>query len=418
MAMVAVSACSSQEAEDLNNNTADKATITAVIATTSRTYAEDGGSATWAKGDQFYALSTGHIYTNEDADNAASATFTSSSSDAETSQYAVYPYFSAAVPSLSGENLTVTLPTEYEYTVTDNTFNANTNSPMLGTLSGSTYTFQHLVGVLRLQYPSLPAGTKSVKFEANVRITGAYTTTVADHELKQDTETAGNAVTINLSEATTAAVENARFIIPLPTGSYAGFKVSAIDADGTVLSTYTTYKTYTLALGDIALYDLKTQGTNVKVFNYSAYIDTTTDDTNSNYKTWNFGDGWGIYNEKGKSIGQGQDKYCTKQHLKMARDQDFFITVPTGKQITKINFSASLNKDLSDATTLGYGYIYKLGDKTFETTDYKYLPRDLKTLCEHTFVPETGLTGNVLIRFSGDGEGYILMTVTYTDVAE
>jgi len=62
--------------------------------------------------------------------------------------------------------------------------------------------------------------------------------------------------------------------------------------------------------------------------------------------------------------------------------------------------------------------IYKLGDKTFETTDYKYLPRDLKTLCEHTFVPETGLTGNVLIRFSGDGEGYILMTVTYTDVAE
>jgi hypothetical protein len=401
MAMVAVSACSSQEAEDLNNNTADKATITAVIATTSRTYAEDGGSATWAKGDQFYALSTGHIYRNEDADNAASATFTSSSSDAETSTYAVYPYFAeGTAPALSGENLTVTLPTEYEYTVTDNTFNANTNSPMLGTLSGSTYTFQHLVGILRLQYPSLPAGTKSVKFEANVRITGAYTTTVAAHELKQDSETAGNTVTINLSEATTADVENARFIIPLPTGSYAGFKVSAIDEDGTVLSSYTTYKTYTLALGDIALYDLKTQGTNVKEISAA----TATCEKNA-ASPWTFGDDWTISSSKTYSAGSSE----TAAYVKFSATE-FTVNVPTGKKITKITFEGTGNDNDADS------YISAIAGKTYTATDY-VIPKGKGKgkFTSHTFVLSEPITDGTFKFTIGGKQACLKIYLTYTE---
>jgi hypothetical protein len=402
MAMVAVSACSSQEAEDLNNNTADKATITAVIASTSRTYAEDGGTATWAKNDQFYALSTGHIYTNNDADNAASATFTSSSSDAETSQYAVYPYFSAAVPSLSGENLTVTLPTEYEYTVTDNTFNANTNSPMLGTLSGSTYTFQHLVGILRLQYPSLPAGTTKVTFEANVRITGAYTTTVADHELKQDSETTDNTVTINLSEATTADVENARFIIPLPTGSYAGFKVSAIDADGTVLSSYTTYKTYTLALGDIALFDLKTTGTNYQEFSPSTYKSSSTDKY-----TWYFGDNsdWSFTNTDTKTYSAGSS--LGKNHIKISAVK-YTVTVPEGKKVTKITFYGAANND-TDVT-----YLDNLGSHSYGKGKYVFPAGKGSTFATHTIVLDEPYSDSFTFELGGK-QGFINIYMTYTE---
>jgi hypothetical protein len=262
VAMLAVSACSSQDFYDLIDGNEDNNSITAVIAdgNTSRTYATDQGMVTWTKGDQFYAFGSNCVYTNNDTDDATSAKFTASAGIAEANTYAVYPYFSeGTAPSLSGSSLTVTLPETYTYNLADdNSFKANTNAPMLGTFSGSTCNFEHLAGVLRIQFSYLPSGTKSVKFEANVRITGAYSTTIDDHELKQDTKTTDNAVTINLSSATTADIDNARFIIPLPTGSYKGFKISAIDANGKALSSYTTYNTYSLKRGEIALYNITT----------------------------------------------------------------------------------------------------------------------------------------------------------------
>jgi hypothetical protein len=262
MAILAMSACSSQDFDDLFSNSADMATIKAVISDSdaSRTYVDESGKITWAKGDKFYSLSTKFVYTNDEADNVATATFTSSSSEKETGTYAVYPYFdNNTAPSLSGSELTVNLPESYEYTVTDNSFTANLNEPMLGTFSDNTCSFKHLAGVLRLQFSYLPKGTKSVKFEANVRITGQYTTSLeGTPELKQDDQTTGNAVTVNLSTATTEDIENALINIPLPTGSYAGFTVSALDASDNVLFAITTSKTYTLARTNVATYKIKT----------------------------------------------------------------------------------------------------------------------------------------------------------------
>jgi hypothetical protein len=271
---------------------------------------------------------------------------------------------------------------------------------MLGTLSGSTYTFQHLVGILRLQYPSLPAGTKSVKFEANVRITGAYTTTVADHELKQDTKTTDNAVTINLSEATTAAVENARFIIPLPTGSYAGFKVSAINADGTVLSSYTTYKTYELKLGDIALYDLKTQGTN----SVSLLGSGGTYAQDGSTRTATFNDGWVITNVKSKTYSAANTswvKYGNSQHT---------ITIPAGKAVTKITFDGYTND--SSATD----YISEIGGTTLASTDMVF-PTKTSTAA-YTIVLAEQATGSLTFTIGGEKQACLKLYITYTDVTE
>jgi hypothetical protein len=263
-----------------------------------------------------------------------------------------------------------------------------------------------------------------VKFEANVAITGEFTTTIADHELAQNSTATGKSVTINLSEATTEAGEK-DFYIPLPTGSYEGFKVSAIDASDNVLSSYTTYKTYTLKLGDIALFDLKTQGTNVKVLNKTTCVGTTDSEADSKgyyTRTWNFGDGWGIYNKKTKiddlkALQYGSEGSSYENYMKMSKNQDFFITVPNGKQITKISFSASVNKD-NTTSTVYTCYINNLGDKTFSATDYVYLSKIIGIISEYTFVPKTGLTGDIKLRLGGNDQALMTITITYTDIAE
>jgi hypothetical protein len=393
--MAAFSACSSDDVEGLNNGSAEKTTIKAVIAdqSASRTYATDEGKATWAKGDQIYALSTKNVYTNEGDDNTTEATFTGLTSAAETSQYAVYPYISSAAASFDGSTLTYTFPESYDYS-------ASTNAPMLGTLSNGAYTFQHLAGVLRIKYASLPAGTKSVKFEANVAITGEFTTTIANHELAQNSTATGKSVTINLAEATTEAGEK-DFYIPLPTGSYEGFKVSAIDANSNVLSSYTTYKTYTLKLGDIALFDLKTTGTNVQEITAK-----TTDTASKASSPWYFGDNkdWIISNTGGKNYGSANSEY-----VKFSKDVDYTLSVPSGKAVTKITFVGYCNEDNYQS------YIASLGGKTnYAATDIVFPKGKGSSTATHTIVFAEALTGDIVFKF-GTKESCLKLYITYVD---
>jgi len=386
VAMAAFSACSSDDVEGLNNGSAEKTTIKAVIAdqSASRTYATNEGKATWAKGDQIYTLSTKNVYTNEGDDNTTEATFTGLTSAAETSQYAVYPYISSAAASWDGSTLTYTFPESYDYS-------ASTNAPMLGTFSNGAYTFQHLAGVLRIKYASLPAGTKSVKFEANVAITGEFTTTIADHELKSSTAT-GKSVTINLSEATTEASEK-DFYIPLPTGSYEGFKVSAIDANSNVLSTYTTYKTYKLNLGDIALFDLKTTGANyVSLLGNAGTIEKNT------YKA-TFSDGWEINNSQSKDYSKTNTTWIKTQAVQHT------IVIPTGKAVTKVTFVGYSNSSGSNTNLTEFGgttmsYAFPKGNTTSNTAT-------------HTFVLSKPATNS--LTFTLDKTSILQIYITYKD---
>jgi hypothetical protein len=399
VAMAAFSACSSDDVEGLNNGSAEKTTIKAVIAdqSASRTYATNEGKATWAKGDQIYTLSTKNVYTNEGDDNTTEATFTGLTSADETSQYAVYPYISSAAASLNGSTLTYTFPESYDYS-------ASTNAPMLGTLSNGAYTFQHLAGVLRIKYASLPAGTKSVKFEANVAITGEFTTTIDAHELAQNSTATGKSVTINLDAATTEAGEK-DFYIPLPTGSYEGFKVSAIDASDNVLSSYTTYKTYKLNLGDIALFtiNVETSGENVKEISAAKYVDTTTE---GKATTWNFGDGWGIYCEKGSTY--NTSSLNSVLFIKFGKGADFYLTAPSGKKITKVTFKGST------ASTSSTGYIYKIYNSGVLGTSEYLFPIKTVGLITHTFVFDAPLE-KLYMRFAGDTNPCVCFYVTYKD---
>jgi hypothetical protein len=285
----------------------------------------------------------------------------------------------------STSTLTYTFPESYDYS-------ASTNAPMLGTLSNGAYTFQHLAGVLRIKYASLPAGTKSVKFEANVAITGEFTTTIANHELAQNSTATGKSVTINLSEATAEAGEK-DFYIPLPTGSYEGFKVSAIDANSNVLSSYTTYKTYTLKLGDIALFDLKTTGTN-----YVELLGTSGTFVEKTYKA-TFSDGWEINNSKSKNYSQTNTTWIKTYNVQHT------IVIPTGKAVTKVTFVGYSNSTGSNSNLTEFGgttmsYAFPKGNTTSNTAT-------------HTFVLSEPATSS--LTFTLDKTTILQIYITYKD---
>jgi hypothetical protein len=210
----------------------------------SRSDADDNGKFTWAKGDDIAVFSGSAVkkYNLSSGEGTNSATFSPVEQSAFTlaSQYAVYPY--NAEHALADNTLTVNLPSEYTYSIAeDGSVVTNTNAAMLGTLEDGTFQFRHLAGVLRLMFDALPAGTKALKFETNSRINGKYEVEIAGDEipeLKQDDAAVAdgnNIVTINLESALTKAQKNVRFMIPLPTGTYKGFKFSILDADGNIL---------------------------------------------------------------------------------------------------------------------------------------------------------------------------------------
>jgi hypothetical protein len=354
MAMFAVTACSSQN-EDLTVAEVETASIQAAIANNgSRSNATDQGVFTWEKGDKIYTLADGVVYTNKSSESSAVATFTTTATDVTGSQYAVYPYNADAPATLNDNKLTFTLPSEYEYTVEDdNTIIANTNAPMFGTLTDGVYQFQHLAGALRLAIPTLPATAKTIKFVANTRIAGEFTADLSAEkpQLAQDeaASTTNNTVTISLSSALTSAVNNARVIIPLPVGEYAGFKVYVYDSSDNVLSAYTTLKTYNLGLQDLALYSLSTQGANVAELVGSSNF---TKGTTVTFDEWTM------------TSTQTIDCYSNK-YLKV-KASDCTITAPTGKKIKKISFVGSANN------TTNVSYMSNFAGNKYSKTDIEF----------------------------------------------
>jgi hypothetical protein len=245
-AMFAVTGCSNHDFSDFWSGNDDENSIKAVMydESASRSDADDNGKFTWAKGDDIAVFSGSAVkkYNLSTGEGTNSATFSPVEQSAFTlaSQYAVYPY--NAEHALADNNLTVNLPGEYTYSIAeDGSVVTNTNAAMLGTLEDGTFQFRHLAGVLRLMFDALPAGTKALKFETNSRINGKYEVEIAGDEipeLKQDDAAVAdgnNIVTINLESALAKAQKNVRFMIPLPTGTYKGFKFSILDADGNIL---------------------------------------------------------------------------------------------------------------------------------------------------------------------------------------
>ena len=193
------------------------------------------GAFTWSTNDQIAVhVSDGKYYNSSALASGGSSTATFSvsypgvySRDA----FAVYPASivstSAANYGQSGKTLDVTLPSSYTLAdVSDN----KTPCPMIATNTGSGWTFKQLCGLLRVVVKNIPSGTSYLKVSFNgMKVSGNFSVaspvTPGTSTIASVAGTPGKDDYIKITGITTTGEVTVN--IPLPTGTYTSFVVSA-----------------------------------------------------------------------------------------------------------------------------------------------------------------------------------------------
>lgn len=201
----------------------------------SRTAVSEEGQVTWTETDAIGVFGTTsqniRFAYQSSTDNGNSATFRGDFPEEESMEQAYYPYQEDA--TLSGNSLTLNLPSEYTYT-------GNSNAPMLGVKNDDgTFTFKHLTGLLRITINNVPE-------EADRFVITSSATTDAPDIAGQATvadisaENATLSVTTNGSKSITYKLGTLTeetgfrtFFVPLPVGDYPQLSVSLYAKDRT-----------------------------------------------------------------------------------------------------------------------------------------------------------------------------------------
>lgn len=238
----------------LNGNVRIKATMEQKEAT--RSLVDDSGKFTWATGDKisvFTSTNENREFTLSSGEETTEGTFDGALVGTETmSTCAVYPY--NAGHTVSGNELTVTLPAEYGDFTTD--YAPNTHAIMVAKIDAaqsqtslSNLDFKHLGGVLRFAIDNMPVDAAQFVFTATDKgVTGTFTASLGDAEPvinAGSSATTNNTVTIKFKPLT-EATDGMIFYVPLPVGTYTGFSIAVNKQDGTQLASFSTDKTNTL----------------------------------------------------------------------------------------------------------------------------------------------------------------------------
>jgi len=228
--------------------------LTASTAATKAAFSEEG-EGTWSEGDSIA------VYTSESAfcsfaltagSGTSTGTFGGDLGDASTSKLAVYPYNKNH--SLAETALTVHLPASYEWNS-----NGNSHLPMLAQIEedgAEELSFKHLAALVKFTFSDVPEkASKFVFTAAGKKVNGDFT--IADYtaegaqiETSDTEEDEYSSVTYTFKAGTASEMT---FYVPLPVGTYNGFKVELIDALGNVLTLKTRYKDFTVQLADLKL---------------------------------------------------------------------------------------------------------------------------------------------------------------------
>ena len=263
----------------------------------SRSTMTDGGNFSWTKGDQI-SVWNGKSFTTFTCSNGN----TFSGDEITPSKYAVYP---AGNHDISNDNVIVNLPSSYGNTNTD--YVKNTNAIMLASVQSgnSNLTFNHLGGLMRFNIKNVPAGANKFVFTASdKKITGDFL--VDNNIITAESNNGNNTVTINFKALSSS--KDMTFYIPLPTGTYNGFKIEIKKGNSTLAYTSTARNTIyrrTLLLmpafeckngnidGNIvregsAIVDFSNSSTITTVATESVEVNTATIDGNNPSKTLNY----------------------------------------------------------------------------------------------------------------------------------
>ncbi len=240
------------------SNTTISASIEEIVNT--RSDATDSGTFSWTEGDKitvFTSSAASKEFTLNGDEGTSVANFSGTLDNGESiGSCAVYP---SGTHSLSGNQLTVNLPTLYDYSSVS-AYTANTNSAMMALIEAANpgkAEFKHLAGVLKVKLDKVPANATQFVFTATDKdITGNFVVediTTAEPIIEAKPLSTNNQVTIKFPKLATET-DDILFYVPLPVGTYNGFSIEVKDADDTVLSTYTTGTTNTISRKTLALH--------------------------------------------------------------------------------------------------------------------------------------------------------------------
>ncbi|MDM8305432.1 hypothetical protein [Phocaeicola salanitronis] len=235
-ALAMLTGCSNEENFGLKPTDGNRS-LTATIEQNdlSRTAVSEKGQVTWTETDAIGVFGTAsqniRFTYQSSTDNGNSATFRGDFPEEETMEQAYYPYQENA--TLSGNALTLHLPSEYTYT-------GNSNAPMLGIKNNDgTFTFKHLCGLMQVKFTSIPS--KSAQFVITSEGETIAGTAVVDNidasnatlHIKEN-EQASNTITYHIN-STDFTEEGLTFHIPLPVGEYEKLTVMLKDENNNIL---------------------------------------------------------------------------------------------------------------------------------------------------------------------------------------
>lgn len=225
-AVAVLASCSKPEidapvAEEMTYNTV----ITAEIPQTKVAIDAQYTKLTWNNGDKISVLTSAgtykdFVYTGEDG--AASAEFRGTLDNNETvAGYAIYP--AHAQHAVAEGRPSVYLPAEHAWK------EAEVKGPMVATITDGTASFSHAGGLFAFDVTGMPAGAKGFKFEtAGVNVSGSFA--YGEDKMLKAAEGENTSVVMTFDALTEATAM--RFHMPVPTGSYEGFTISYINAEG------------------------------------------------------------------------------------------------------------------------------------------------------------------------------------------
>lgn len=235
-ALAMLTGCSNEENFGLKPTDGNRS-LTATIEQNdlSRTAVSEEGQVTWTETDAIGVFGTAsqniRFTYQSSTDNGNSATFRGDFPEEETMEQAYYPYQEDA--TLSGNALTLHLPSEYTYT-------GNSNAPMLGVKNNDgTFTFKHLTGLLRITINNVPEEadrfviTSSGETDAPDLAGQATITDInAEDATLSITANGSKSITYNLGTLTEETGFRT-FFVPLPVGEYPQLSVALYAKDST-----------------------------------------------------------------------------------------------------------------------------------------------------------------------------------------
>ena len=240
--LIAATAC---EVSNLTETSSSEVSLFAELGESSSKAQVIDGNFTWTKGDKISVWTTADNFqtlTLTEGANSAKAKFEGVlvGDNVRMSDYAIYP---AGRHSLSGDVLTVYLPSSYD--LTKNL--SSVSMPMFACLRDGTAFFTQMGGIMSFTLNYVPAEATHIVLKAlDKTITGAFTADVAMTVPVLNATELSDANWIDLQIPSASSERDIKVAFPLPVGVYTGLRIEALDDDNQVLSFAETSKTNTV----------------------------------------------------------------------------------------------------------------------------------------------------------------------------